>query len=126
VIASAVAVPAAFFPVMSTADGFTLVLAVLLLCGAITGLITATVIAVYVPNELRGLCLGLFVVVSSIVGMGIAPTLVTLVSQLLGGEAHLAPALAGTGALVSAISLLAFVVAAMRLPARALAATSPD
>jgi MFS family permease len=81
-----------------------------------TGLITATVIATIIPNELRGICLGMFVVVSSVVGMGIAPTVVTLVSDALGGEAHLAVALAGTGLVISVASLLAFLLAAMRLP----------
>lgn len=116
VIAAALSIPAALFPTMPSVTMFATVLAVFLLCGAVTGLITATTIAVHVPNELRGLCLGAFVVVSSVVGLGIAPTLVTLASTLLGGEAHLATALAGTGMLVSALSAVAFLAAAAKLP----------
>jgi MFS family permease len=116
VIASVVAIPAALFPLAPGLAGFASVLGLFLLCGAMTGLITATVIATIIPNELRGICLGMFVVVSSVIGMGIAPTVVTLVSAALGGESHLAAALAGTGVVISVASLLAFVLAAMRLP----------
>jgi MFS family permease len=116
VVAAIVSIPAALFPTMPTVGGFATVLAVFLLCGAVTGLVTATTIAIHVPNELRGLCLGAFVVVSSVIGLGIAPTLVTVASSLLGGEAHLARALAGTGMLVSTVSAVAFLVAAARLP----------
>jgi MFS family permease len=119
IVASVIAVPAALFPLASSLEVFALVLAVLLLCGVVTGLITATVIATIIPNELRGICLGAFVVVSSVIGMGIAPTVVSLVSGALGGESHLAPALAGTGVVISVASLLAFVLAALRLPSTA-------
>jgi MFS family permease len=116
VIAAALAIPAAFFPLTSGLASFTAVLGVFLLCGCITGLITATVLATRIPNELRGVCLSAFIVVSSIIGMGIAPTVVTLVSDALGGEAHLAASLAGTGVIISVASLGAFVLAAFRLP----------
>jgi MFS family permease len=117
VVAAAIAIPAAFFPVLSSLEGFAAVLSVFLLCGAITGLVTATVLACLIPNELRGVCLGLFIVVSAVIGSGIAPTAVTLVSGVLGGEAHLAAALAGTGVVVSVVAFVAFVLAACRLPA---------
>ncbi len=116
VIASAISIPAALFPLASSLEAFALVLAAFLLCGVVMGLITSTVIATIIPNELRGICLGAFIVVSSVIGMGVAPTVVSLVSAALGGEAHLAPALAGTGVVISTASLLAFVQAARRLP----------
>jgi hypothetical protein len=118
VIACAVSIPAAFFPIMPTVQGFAWLLGVLLLCGAITGLVTATAITVLVPNEARGLCLGALIVLSSIIAFGIAPTLVTLISSRLGGDTHLAPALTLVGATVSASSVLAFVLAMMRMPQR--------
>jgi MFS family permease len=116
IIAAAGAIPTALFPIVPSVEGFASVLSVFLLCGAITGLVTATVIACRIPNELRGVCLGLFIVVSAVIGTGIAPTAVTLVSDALGGESHLAAALAGTGAVISVFSFAAFVLAALRLP----------
>jgi MFS family permease len=117
VIASAISIPAAFFPLADGLTAFASALGVFLLCGGITGLITATVIATIIPNELRGVCLSAFVVVSAVIGLGIAPTVVSLVSDALGGEAQLATALAGTGFIVSVASLLAFLRAAWKLPA---------
>ena len=116
VIAAACSVPAALYPLAPTLAGFTGVLSLFLLCGAVTGLITAVVLATFIPNEMRGLCLGAFIVVGSVVGMGIAPTVVTLVSSALGGESQLASALAGTGVVFSVAALLAFLRAAKRLP----------
>ncbi|MES2684230.1 MAG: MFS transporter [Pseudomonadota bacterium] len=88
VAAALLSIPAAFFAVMPTSTGFALMLFVLLLCGAIMGLITSTAIAVQLPNELRGICLSAFIVTAALFGIGMAPTLVSLVSSLLGGESH--------------------------------------
>jgi len=118
VVASGVALPGALFPSMPTSGALTTLLSYFLLCGSITGLVTATTIAVYVPNELRGVCLSAFVIISTVIALGIAPTVVTLVSRLLGGEHHLADALTITGFAFSAVSLCAFVLAAARLPSR--------
>lgn len=111
VIASIASIPAAFFPVMPTVTGFALMLTVMLMGGAIAGLVTATALTVLVPNELRGVCLGAFMVVGAVFGLGVAPTLVTLVSSLLGGEAHVAQALTIIGVASSAIAAVGFLSA---------------
>jgi MFS family permease len=108
VVAAALSIPASFFPLMPNVTGFAWLLAVLLVCGSVTGLVTATAIAVLLPNELRGVCLGAFVVVGAIIGLGIGPTLVTGVSQLLGGESQVGLALAVTGVITSVGTLLGF------------------
>lgn len=117
VIAAAVGVPAAIFPVISSLPAFALVLFLLLAAGSITGLVTATAIAVLVPNEERGVCLGAFMILGSLVGLGISPILVTLGSQALGGEQHLGLALAIVGVGAGLISLIGFVVAMRNAPA---------
>lgn len=111
VVAAAVGVPAAIFPIVNSVPAFALVLFLLLAAGSITGLITATAIAVLVPNEERGVCLGAFMILGSLVGLGISPILVTLGSQALGGEQHLGLALAIVGVGAGLISLIGFVVA---------------
>jgi MFS family permease len=121
VIAAAVSIPTSLFPLMPGLASFCSVLGLFLLCGVTAGVITATAIAVHLPNELRGVCLSSFIVVSSVIGFGIAPTVVTLVGSALGGEAHLAPALAGTGLVVSIASTLGFTRAAARRPRSVLA-----
>lgn len=113
-IAAVISIPAALFPIMPGIGAFGWALAVFLTCGAMCGLITATAIAVLVPNEIRGMCLGAFIVVGAVIGLGVAPTAVTLVSAALGGESSVAKALAITGFVVSALGSLGFVLALKR------------
>lgn len=108
VIAAALSIPGAFFPLMPTVTGFALMLALLLTCGAVTGLVTAAAIAVLVPNEIRGVCLGAFIVIGAVIGFGVAPTLVTWISAALGGSDGLRYGLAITGASTSLIAACGF------------------
>lgn len=119
VIASVVALPCALFPLAPTVPEFALLLGILLLAGTATGLLTATAIAVLVPNEFRGLCLGAFIVFGVLFGFGIAPTLVTLLSEAMGGEDQLGMSLAIIGGISGAIALAAFVQAMVRAPSQA-------
>lgn len=122
IAASAIGVPAALFPVVAGVPAFAVVLFLLLTAGAVTGLITATAIAVLVPNEERGVCLGAFMILGSLIGLGLSPMLVSLGSQALGGEAHLAPALAIVGVATGLVSLGGFVIAMINAPERPIAA----
>lgn len=116
VIASGLAAPAAIFPIMPDATWFAVTLTILLLGGTITGLVTATAISVLLPNELRGLCLGLFLAVAGVIAFGVAPSLVTGVSALLGGDDKLGLALAIVGTIVSAFSFVTFLLAMRNAP----------
>lgn len=118
VVASAIGVPAALFPLVSSVPAFVAVLFCLLAAGAVTGLITATSIAVLIPNEERGVCLGAFMILGALIGLGLSPVLVSAGSQALGGEAHLAPALAIVGVVTSLVSLGGFILAMRNAPAR--------
>lgn len=118
VIAAALSVPAAFYALMPTATGFAWLLMLFLTCGAITGLVTAAAIAVLVPNEIRGVCLGAFIVVGAVIGFGVAPTLVTLLSDAIGGDQALRYGLALTGAATSAVAALGFLGAMRASPAK--------
>jgi MFS family permease len=115
VLASAVSIPAALFPIMPTVQLFGLAFGALLLTGFLSGLITGTAIAVLVPNELRGVCLGIFIVIGALMG-GAGPVMVTTASDLMGGEAHLSLALAVSGAVIGAISFLGFLAAMFTAP----------
>lgn len=122
VVASAIGVPAALFPIITGVPAFGFVLFLLLMAGSMTGLITATAIAVLVPNEERGVCLGAFMILGALIGLGLSPMLVSLGSQALGGEAHLAPALAIVGVTTGLVSLAGFVLAMLNAPERPVAA----
>jgi MFS family permease len=109
VISAGLSIPAAFFPVMPSVGSFAAMLTLLLMCGAATGLITATAIATLVPNEIRGLCLGLFVVGGAVIGLAVAPTLVSLLGSAIGGAHGLSWGLAATGLATGIAALIGFV-----------------
>ena len=121
VIAAGLGVPAAFFPIMPGVPALAVMLGLLVLCGAITGLVISVALTVLIPNELRGLCIGAFIAIAGLIGYGLAPWLVTFVSGLLGGEQHLAVALTLVGVVVSALSFFAFLLAMKRAPRSAVA-----
>jgi MFS family permease len=116
IVAAALSIPAAFFAVMPGATGFAWALGLLLTCGGVTGLVTATALSVYIPNEVRGFCLGLFIVVGAVGGLGIAPSLVPWVSALLGGEGRIGFALALVGVATSVVALAGFLFAIRHQP----------
>ncbi|MFS0773245.1 MFS transporter [Sphingomonas sp. 1P08PE] len=119
--AAILGVPAALFPVAPSVTLFAVAFGALSLCGAVTGLATSVALTVLIPNELRGLCIGAFIAFAGLIGFGIAPPLVTLVSALLGGESHLAPALAIVGVVTGILSVGAFFFAIRTAPLSATA-----
>jgi MFS family permease len=116
VAAAALGVPSALFPVMPGVTGFAIAIGLLLLAGTITGLVASVVLTVWLPNELRGLGIGAFISIAGLIGFGLAPTLVTMVSGMLGGEHHLDSALAIVGVAVGIISVGGFALAMRRAP----------
>lgn len=115
VIASLVALPAALFPLATTVPVFAGLLFVLLLGGTITGLVTATALAVLLPNELRGLSVGSFIAIGGVIAFGLAPSLVAGLAGLLGGESHLGSALAIVGLAAGALGCGGFSTAWRRM-----------
>ena len=116
VVTSGLAIPAALFPIAPDTTIFAIGLFFFLLCGTIAGLIVSAALATLLPNELRGLCLGLFIAIAGVVAFGVAPTLITFVSALLGSEAHLSEALALVGLVVSTLAFVAFPFAMHKAP----------
>lgn len=119
VIAAAVGIPAALFPIAPSVLVFAAALGTLLLCGAATGVVTSVALTVLIPNELRGLCIGAFIAIAGLIGFGVAPTLVAAASSLYGGESHLDQGLATIGILTSLLSTIAFFIAMRRAPVSA-------
>jgi len=116
VAAAALGVPAALFPIMPGVGSFAIAFFLLTLAGNVTAMVASVALTVWLPNELRGLAIGAFIAIAGLIGFGIAPSLVTVVSGFLGGEGHLAPALAIVGVGVSIISVLGFWLAMKRAP----------
>ena len=115
-IAAGVGVPAALFPIMPNVPTFAVAFFLLMVSGAVTGLVVSVALTVLIPNELRGLCIGAFIALAGLIGFGLAPWLVGVVSEILGGEQQLAMALTVVGVAVSALSFVAFALAMRRAP----------
>ena len=116
VVATFVGIPAALFPVMPSVGGFQLAFFCLLLAGTTVSVVASTAVAVLIPNEERGACMAAFSVIGSIVGAGLAPTIVTVGSTLMGGEQHLARSLAVTGVVTGVVSFAGYVLAMRNAP----------
>lgn len=115
-IAAAIGVPAALFPLMPSATTNIIVLGILVLAGTVTGLVTSVALTVMLPNEIRGLSIGAFISIAGLIGFGLAPPLVAMVSKPLGGEAQLGLAQALVGVAVSLLSVVGFWLAMRRAP----------
>lgn len=116
VIASLVGIPSALFPVMPSVPAVAVAIGMLMLAGSVTALVASVALTVWLPNELRGLCIGGFITIAGLIGFGVAPSLVTLVSSWLGGEQHLASALATVGTFVSIVSAIGFAAGMRHAP----------
>lgn len=116
IVAALIGVPSSLFPVMPGVTMLALAIGSLMLAGSVTAMVASVALTVWLPNELRGLGIGAFIAVAGLIGFGVAPSLVTVVSGLLGGESHLNSALAIVGVLVSLISVAGFWIAMKRAP----------
>lgn len=116
IVAAIIGIPSALFPIMPSVIGVAIGVGSLMLAGSVTGIIAAVALTVWLPNELRGLCIGAFITIAGLIGFGIAPSLVTVVSRSLGGEQHLGAALAIVGTIVSIISVIGFAISMRHAP----------
>ena len=116
IAAAALGVPTALFPIMPDVASFAVAFFILTLAGNVTAMVASVALTVWLPNELRGLAIGAFIAIAGLIGFGIAPSLVTLVSGSLGGESYLATALAIVGVGVSIVSVAGFWLAMKGAP----------
>jgi MFS family permease len=115
VAATALGVPAALFPLMPSVTGFALVFMLMMFVGTVTAIVSSTTVAVLIPNEERGACMAAFAIVGAMIGQ-LAPTVVAWGSSAMGGEQHLAPALAVTGVVTGVISFAGYIFAMRNAP----------
>ena len=116
IIAACICIPTALYPLMPSVNGFMVMLSLLLLSGTVINLVGSTAITVLIPNEERGLCMAAFGMINAVIGLSLAPTIVTLGSAAMGGEQHLAMSLAITGAVTGVVSLVGYILAAKNAP----------
>jgi MFS family permease len=101
-------VPASLFAVMPAVLPASVLLGVLMSVGALISVMATTLSTVVIPNELRGLCTTLISATSLLVGLGLAPLCVSVLSAGLGGSSKIGVALAIVGVVTSLIGALIF------------------
>lgn len=109
-IFSALCIPGTFMGMMPSVTGFAVLGTLYQLCGGVAIAIPVLVINFKIPNDLRGLCMGTYVVLVAVAGMFGAP-LVGYVSQILGGDVMIGHALAAVSAPFGALAALSFWIA---------------
>ncbi len=124
VLGAAGAVPGAFYGIAPDIASFA-VLFGWLVAATVAAVITAvSSLTLAVPNELRGLAIGIYGLIVATFGLGLAPTVIALTAQSLGGPHPLGLAVALVGAPAASMAILAFLFAMRRWPAPGLPAPS--
>jgi MFS family permease len=98
-----------------TASGL-LVAFVVIICAAIT--MGTALFTVVIPGELRGVSMATMFAINTILGIGLAPVAVSVLSSFIGGPSKIGTALALVGAMTSLFSALAFMLARPHLGSR--------
>lgn len=106
-VASALCIPACFLAVAPAVWGFAALGCFYVIANAVAMMVPVVVISLRIPNDLRGLCMGIYIVLLSATSMIGAP-LTGYVSQLIGGDALLGEAMALVGAPFSLLAALSF------------------
>ena len=100
---------AGLFPVISTTPGAVVAMLMFMTLGAATNVIVTALLTIILPNELRGLFMAVLWAVAALMGLGLAPLAVSLLSTFIGGATPLGQALSVvclTASLFGAVSFL--------------------
>lgn len=104
--------PASLFPLASSLALFGALLGAHVFAGAVAATIGVISITLVIPNEIRGLALGMNTFVAAVFGAAGAPAAVALISRALGGEQMLSYAFAALCIPAALLATLALILAA--------------
>jgi MFS family permease len=108
--------PAALFAVGPGITFASALLLVFMTVGSVISVMSTAVSTVVIPNRLRGLCLGAASAAAGFFGVGLAPLIVSLLSDVLGGPAMIGPALATVCVTTSALGAVTLAFASRSFP----------
>ena len=111
VVASMFAAPAMAFGIAPTVSLFAAALGVCLFFAAALPIIGVVSISLNLPNDLRGLAIGLYAASSMLFAVAGGPTLIAITSRALGGEAKLGEAILVVSAPSTILAAILFAVA---------------
>lgn len=114
--AALLSAPAALYGVMPNVASTSVLLAVFLTLGYTIGAVALALTLIVIPGELRGLNMGVSVVIGSLFYIGLAPLTVSGLSTALGGPARIGQALAIVCLSASVLNAIVFAVSARHFP----------
>jgi MFS family permease len=117
-LAAFLGVPAAMFAVMPNVTSASISLGIFLVLGFTNGTASTTLATVVIPGELRGLYIAITMVVSSLFFYGIAPVLVSAISESMGGPQKIGEALSAVCAVTGLLGAIVLVVGMRNFPGR--------
>ncbi len=100
--------PLSCFALAPSVRLFATMLALILFCFGLVQTVGVLAFTLNIPNEIRGLGLGVYTLVAALFGTATAPAATALVSRALGGEAMLAQAIVVVSAPSAVVSALFF------------------
>ena len=112
-VAALLTAPLSLFALVPTLPLFAVMLGLELFCAGLIPTIGIVALTLNIPNEIRGICIGAYVLVVALFGTATAPMAIAFVSRALGGEAMLGQAIALVSA-PSAVASAIFFGVAMR------------
>lgn len=111
-----ISLPASLFGLAPSVSTSSALLVVFMMLGFMTNMVGSTIATIVIPNEVRGTCLSLTMVVGAFFGMGLAPLLVSSLTGTLGGTQMLGKSLALVCLASSAIGVVVFAFGSRYFP----------
>jgi MFS family permease len=122
-LVTVLSIPAACFPLMSSARSFAALLGMLIVSGTASGVIGNAAITTLIPNELRGLTFSISATLNAVIAFGVAPTLVSLVAQVTGFGTDIRIPLTVVGVVTISVGTISYLLA-MRAARQSVAAAA--
>jgi MFS family permease len=116
IVALAIAIPAAAYPIMPTMPGFAIVLGIMMACCTMMQVTAIAAVTLVVPNEERGMCLQITGMIGMIVAMAFVPVITLLGPLVFGDDKHLPQTLVIIGVVAGVIGLAGNIAAMMVVP----------
>ncbi len=111
VLAALASAPLALFALAPNVQSFAVLLALDLFCAGLIPTVGVIAITLNIPNEIRGLAIGAYVLCTALFGAATAPAAIALLSQALGGEGMLGQAIVMVSAPAGIASAACFLLA---------------
>lgn len=118
IVSTLISAPAAAYTVMPSVGWFAFALGAMLLGCTIAQMVGITAVTVLIPNEERGMTLGIIGVFGNVIGLLTAPLAIWTTIAIYGSEQHTPAGVAFLGVATGVLALIGYVIAMINAPAK--------